>query len=246
MPLSSRSHPRTCARIGSVSRGQCHIYQNLTRIHLSLFKESRDDMSFLIWTTRSSRITEDLTEDREKYLVRDTRCRRIFAKICSFQPSSPSINTRNPEELPFRAPDLQISRPPDLTSRCAQGVTRGLVLGSGVSPEDSVISTRIPTDTSFLIQRIQGRYVFPYLDDKIVEDHRDLTENRGKYLARDTRCRRIFARICSSQPPSPSINTRHPEELPSRAPDLQISRPPDLTSRGGISSSAGQNSFTSY
>ncbi|KZV40745.1 hypothetical protein F511_29317 [Dorcoceras hygrometricum] len=49
--------------------------------------------------------------------------------------------------------------------------------------------------------RIQERYDFPYLNDQIPED-------RGEYLARDTRYRRIFVRICSSPPPSPSINTQ--------------------------------------
>ncbi|KZV57885.1 hypothetical protein F511_03454 [Dorcoceras hygrometricum] len=53
--------------------------------------------------------------------------------------------------------------------------------------------------------RILPEYVFPYLCDKIAGDH-------GEYLVRDTRCRRIFARICSPPPPSPSINTRHPEQ----------------------------------
>ncbi|KZV19089.1 hypothetical protein F511_43912 [Dorcoceras hygrometricum] len=94
MSLSSRSHPRTCAQIGSVSREHCHIYQNPTRIRLSLFKKSMDDTSFLIWTTRLPKITEDLTEDRGEYHARDTRCRRIFARICSSQLPSPSINIR--------------------------------------------------------------------------------------------------------------------------------------------------------
>ncbi|KZV29303.1 hypothetical protein F511_08310 [Dorcoceras hygrometricum] len=49
--------------------------------------------------------------------------------------------------------------------------------------------------------RSGGRYVFPYLNNKIPED-------RGEYLAQDTRCRRLFAWICSSPPPRPSINTR--------------------------------------
>ncbi|KZV22933.1 hypothetical protein F511_37846 [Dorcoceras hygrometricum] len=52
-------------------------------------------------------------------------------------------------------------------------------------------------DTTFLIN--PAEYVFLYLNDKITEDH-------GEYLARYTRLRRIFAGICSSPPPSPSIN----------------------------------------
>ncbi|KZV24779.1 hypothetical protein F511_34208 [Dorcoceras hygrometricum] len=52
--------------------------------------------------------------------------------------------------------------------------------------------------------RIQPEYVFPYIP-----------ENREEYLVRDTRCRRIFIRICSSSPSNPSINTRHQEEAPS-------------------------------
>ncbi|KZV21012.1 hypothetical protein F511_17492 [Dorcoceras hygrometricum] len=55
------------------------------------------------------------------------------------------------------------------------------------------------------LDRIQERYEFPYLNDKIPED-------RGEYLARDTRCRRIFVRICSFPPPSPSINTQAPSK----------------------------------
>ncbi|KZV35117.1 hypothetical protein F511_20210 [Dorcoceras hygrometricum] len=135
MPLSSRSHPMTCAKIGSVSRGQCHIYQNPTWICLSLFKESRDDTSFLIWTTRSPRITEDLKEDRGEYVARDTCYRRIFVGICSSQLSSPSINIRHPEELPSRAPGLQTSRAPGLQISLSSSPRPDLQISLSSSPE---------------------------------------------------------------------------------------------------------------
>ncbi|KZV34047.1 hypothetical protein F511_02820 [Dorcoceras hygrometricum] len=37
--------PRTCDQIGSVFRGQCHIYQNPAQIRLPLFEKFRDDTS---------------------------------------------------------------------------------------------------------------------------------------------------------------------------------------------------------
>ncbi|KZV26973.1 hypothetical protein F511_40198 [Dorcoceras hygrometricum] len=102
---------------------------------------------------------------------------------------------------------------------------------SGVLPEDSD-----------MISRIQPGYVFSYLknsgtirslsDDKIPED-------RGEYFARDTRCRRIFVRICSSPQPNPSINTQVVEKISlssspdDRDPKLSTSRHLNVTLRLG-------------
>ncbi|KZT76319.1 xylulokinase [Dorcoceras hygrometricum] len=64
MSLRSGSRPKTRAQIGSVSRRQWHIYQDPTRIRLSLFERvSNPDTSFLIGTTRSPRIAESISTE---------------------------------------------------------------------------------------------------------------------------------------------------------------------------------------
>ncbi|KZV29109.1 hypothetical protein F511_06604 [Dorcoceras hygrometricum] len=87
--------------------------------------------------------------------------------------------------------------------------------------EDSVTTSRFQPRYVFSYWRIQERYVFSYLNDKIPED-------RGEYLARDTRCRRIFVRICSSPPPSfsiiPGVKKKHLPSTSARRPDVSSSR----------------------
>ncbi|KZV51947.1 hypothetical protein F511_08557 [Dorcoceras hygrometricum] len=109
-----------------------------------------------------------------------------------------------------RDPRIEQNAPGPDDSCSDREVARGLKLRSGVFPEDIVMTSKILPVYVFpcVVTRILPEYVFSYLNDKIVED-------RGQYLARDTRCRRIFVRICSPPSPSPSINIRHPEKPPS-------------------------------
>ncbi|KZV33741.1 hypothetical protein F511_33483 [Dorcoceras hygrometricum] len=67
-----------------------------------------------------------------------------------------------------------------------------------MSPEDSVMTSRI-----------LPKYVFPYVHQNPTWIRLSLfvRQDRREYLVRDTRCRLIFARICSPPPPNPSINT---------------------------------------
>ncbi|KZV48402.1 hypothetical protein F511_28480 [Dorcoceras hygrometricum] len=104
--------------------------------------------------------------------------------------------------LPTRDPRIE-QHAPDPEDSCSEWeVARGPVLGSGVFPEDIDMTSRI----------LPG-YIFSYFErqDSRKSRRRSCAEDREEYLARDTRCRRIFAKICSSPPPSPSINTRNHE-----------------------------------
>ncbi|KZV33629.1 hypothetical protein F511_12328 [Dorcoceras hygrometricum] len=66
---------------------------------------------------------------------------------------------------------------------------------------------------------------------------REIAENHGEHLAQNTpQARRIFAEICSSPPPSPSINTSHPEESPSNPSKSRRSTIDVASSRGHESS----------
>ncbi|KZV40074.1 hypothetical protein F511_28492 [Dorcoceras hygrometricum] len=135
--------------IGSVSRGQCHIYQNPTRIRLSLFKESTNDTSFLIWTTRSPRITEDLTENRGEYLARDTCYRRISARICSSQSPNPSINTSPTSSAPRPSSVLAPPRVA-LLRECISPTSSAPKLSSALAPPRVAthLSTKSPTSSA--------------------------------------------------------------------------------------------------
>ncbi|KZV26359.1 hypothetical protein F511_38371 [Dorcoceras hygrometricum] len=106
---------------------------------------------------------------------------------------------------------------------------RPALLSSGGSPRTRSKIGEFPED-KVMAGRIQHRYVFPYLKNPVmirlsISERRD-PEDRGEYLARDTRCMRIFVKIWAPPPPSPYISTRNQGEA---IPILQHPTPDDPT-----------------
>ncbi|KZV14128.1 putative glycerophosphoryl diester phosphodiesterase 2 [Dorcoceras hygrometricum] len=153
MPLSSRSHPRTGAQIGSVFRGQCHIYQNPTQIRLSLFKESQERYVFPYLNDKISRGSRRLS--RPRYPVwANIRQDMLLLLLYKYQTSRRSIFHPPVPGDPTRAPYPQTSKSalahpprPDLqTSIAPYPQTSGSPLAHPSRPE--LHTSRSPDLTS--------------------------------------------------------------------------------------------------